>query len=409
METYLVGGAVRDKLLKIPTKDKDWVVVGAHVKKMKALGYLQVGKDFPVFLHPQTKEEYALARTEKKTGPGHTAFELDISSKVSLEEDLKRRDLTINAIAEDQNGLLIDPFGGLKDIEKKVLRHVSDAFSEDPLRVLRVARFAAKLAPMGFTVSPGTMRLMRDISDSGELITLSAERVWQEFEYALATSTPEKFISTLKECGALKSILPEINALFDIPQHKQYRPEVNAGLHTLKCLRQASQLSDDVSVRYAALIQDVGKRIEDEQIPPSYLVRKSSGLQLQSEITKRLSVPKLHTNLAALVCEHHAKMHQAFKLDPAELLSLLESLDAIRRPQRFNKFLLACEADARVRTGLEDGVYPQSKFLSSILKTISEVDEKSLIERQPNKHPRELLKDFRLNLIAKSITERENT
>ena len=266
---------------------------------MKALGYLQVGKDFPVFLHPQTKEEYALARTEKKTGPGHTGFELVTSSEVTLEEDLKRRDLTINAIAEDQNGLLIDPFGGLKDIENKVLRHVSDAFSEDPLRVLRVARFAAKLAPMGFTVSPDTMRLMRAISDSGELITLSAERVWQEFEYALATSTPEKFISTLKECGALKSILPEINALFDIPQHKQYRPEVNAGLHTLKCLRQASQLSDDISVRYAALIQDVGKRIGDEQILPSNLVRKSSGLQLQSEITKRLSVPKLHTNLAA--------------------------------------------------------------------------------------------------------------
>ena len=241
------------------------------------------------------------------------------------------------------------------------------------------------------------------------LITLSAERIWQEFEYAFATSTPEKFISTLKECGALKSILPEINALFDIPQHKQYRPEVNAGLHTLKCLRQASRLSDDISVRYAALIQDVGKRIGDEQIRPSNLVRKSYGLQLQSEITKRLSVPKLHANLASLVCEHRAKMHQAFKLNPAELLSLLESLDAIRRPERFKKFLIACEADARVRTGLEKGVYPQSKFLSSILKTISKVDEKSLIEKQPNKHPRELLKDFRLDLIAKSITKRENT
>ena len=405
METYLVGGAVRDKLLGVPTKDRDWVVIGASPSDMKELGYRQVGRDFPIFLHPETKEEHALARTERKTGLGHTAFDFDISSKITLEEDLKRRDLTINSMAEDHNGNLIDPFGGLSDIESKLLRHVSDAFIEDPLRVLRVARFYAKLASLGFNISPDTLELMSIISRSGELKTLSAERIWQEFNAALATPSPEKFIVTLRECGALKTILPEVDVLFGIPQPQGHPPEINTGEQALLSLQLASRLSDETSVRYASLMHDVGKGLRYKSRGPGLSDNQILGLEVLSKTTKRLCVPNEHSALAALVCEHHIKVRGLKKLDANELLSLVESLDAIRRPERFEKFLTACDATISAKTGLENLECVHTKELNRILKIISEVDVKALIQSQPNKDPKDLLRQRRLGLITKFIAE----
>ena len=403
METYLVGGAVRDKLLGIETQDRDWVVIGASPSGMRELGYRQVGKDFPVFIHPDTKEEYALARTERKTGAGHTAFDFNISSKITLEEDLKRRDLTINAMAEGRDGNLIDPYGGLSDIQSKLLRHVSDAFIEDPLRVLRVARFYAKLASFGFNIAPDTLELMSNISHSGELQTLSAERIWQEFKAALATPSPDKFISTLRECGALKAILPEIDILFEFPQPKGHHSEVNAGGQTLASLQLASRLSSETSVRYASLMHNIARGQTNKSDVSCHTDRQTLGLVSLSEITKRLCVPNEHSELAALVCKHCKNVHELNKLGVNELLSLIESLDAIRRPQRFKKFLTACEATAR--TGTENIEYAHAKFLCRVLKVISEVDVKALMKSQPDKDPKDLLRQHQLDLITKLITE----
>ena len=403
METYLVGGAVRDKLLGIQTRDRDWVVIGASPSSMTELGYRQVGKDFPVFLHPETKEEYALARTERKTGIGHTAFDFNISSKVTLEEDLKRRDLTINAMAEDQNGNLIDPYGGLSDIKNKLLRHVSEAFVEDPLRVLRVARFYAKLASLGFNIAPDTLKLMSNISHSGELKTLSAERIWQEFEAALAAPSPEKFISTLRECGAMKAILPELDILFRFSQSKGHHSEANTGVQTLLSLQLASRLSSETSVRYASLMHDIGGGPANQPNRSCHEDLRPKGLELLSEITKRLCVPKEYSELASLVCEHYKKVHELDRLGANELLSLIESLDAIRRPERFKKFLTVCEAIAKA--SIENIEYAHAESLSGLLKVISEVDVKALIQSQPDKDPKDLLRQHRLDLITKLITE----
>ena len=403
METYLVGGAVRDKLLGIQTRDRDWVVIGASPSSMTELGYRQVGKDFPVFLHPETKEEYALARTERKTGIGHTAFDFNISSKVTLEEDLKRRDLTINAMAEDQNGNLIDPYGGLSDIKNKLLRHVSEAFVEDPLRVLRVARFYAKLASLGFNIAPDTLKLMSNISHSGELKTLSAERIWQEFEAALAAPSPEKFISTLRECGAMKAILPELDILFRFSQSEGHHSEANTGVQTLLSLQLASRLSSETSVRYASLMHDIGGGPANQPNRSCHEDLRPKGLELLSEITKRLCVPKEYSELASLVCEHHKKVHELDRLGANELLSLIESLDAIRRPERFKKFLTVCEAIAKA--SIENIEYAHAESLSGVLKIISEVDVKALMQSQPDKDPKDLLRQHRLDLITKLITE----
>ena len=405
MKTYLVGGAVRDRLLGVQTKDRDWVVIGASPSSMAELGYRQVGKDFPVFLHPDTKEEYALARTERKTGVGHTAFDFNISSKVTLEEDLERRDLTINAIAEDHNGNLIDPFGGLSDIKNRLLRHVSEAFIEDPLRVLRVARFYAKLAPFGFNISPDTLKLMSDVSHSSELNTLSAERIWQEFNAALATPSPEKFVSTLRKCGALKAILPELDALFRVPQPKGHPSELNTGMQALTSLQVSSGLSKETSVRYASLMHDVGRGLTNQPSGSSHPDHRALGLELLSKTTKRLCVPNEHSSLAALVCEHRIKMQALDKLSADELLSLIESLDAIRRPERFKKFMTVCEATTRARTGLENLKYVHAKFLSQIIEIISEVDVKALLHSRPDKDPRDLLRQHRLDLITTFITK----
>ena len=384
MKIYLVGGAVRDKLLGIPTEDRDWVVIGSNPASMMELGYRQVGKDFPVFLHPTTGEQYALARTEKKTGSGHTAFDFNVSSTVTLEDDLKRRDLTINAIAEGLDGKLIDPFGGLSDIKNKSLKHVSEAFCEDPLRVLRVARFHAKLSSLGFSISPDTLRVMSEISQSGELKTLSPERIWQEFQKSLASPSPDKFILTLEKCGALKALLPEMNI----------------ALQTLNSLSCASTLTKETNIRYAALMNDIGKSLSDNSDQGKHV--KSHEYELQSLIKERFNVPNDHAVLAALVCEHHQKMCRLKELSADELLSTIESLDAIRRPKRFERFLTVCEAISK--TGSKNLDYSRTNLLSEVLKIVSNIDVKKLLHDQPDQQAREVVRQYRLQLINKYIT-----
>ena len=404
MEIYLVGGAVRDSLLDLPVRDKDWVVVGSNAKLMKEQGYLQVGKDFPVFLHPQTKQEYALARTERKVGVGYLGFEFDASEFVTLEQDLLRRDLTINAIAESSDGQLIDPYNGRRDIKDKVLRHVSPAFAEDPLRVLRVAKFAARFARLGFTVAPETLKLMSNIVQSGEIEALVRERVWQEIEQTMGGPAPDVFIAVLRDCGALKSILPEVDRLFGVPQPVKYHPEVDTGLHTLLSLQQAVKLTDDPVIRYATLVHDVGKGVTDKANWPSHHAHETLGLPLQADISKRLHVPNEFAKLAALVCEHHTKMHRIKELRPTTLLKLIEALDGFRRPERVQKFLLACEADARGRTGLEERDYPQNAYLTTILNELSQLDLGALLKEEKPKNPQEFVQQSRLSLLSDILT-----
>ena len=400
METYLVGGAVRDKLLQIPVKDKDWVVVGATPQQMLDKGFQQVGKGFPVFLHPTSKQEYALARIERKTAPGHTGFEFDASASVTLEQDLMRRDLTINAIAETETGELIDPYGGCGDLKKRVLRHVSPAFREDPLRVLRVARFAARFANLGFRVAPETIQLMQEIVQSGELETLVKERVWQEIEQGLATPAPDVFIEVLRSCKALAIILPEVNNLFGVPQPAKYHPEIDTGIHILLCLQQVAKLTTDSAVRFAVLVHDVGKAVTDRNKWPSHIAHEFLGLKLLKTIQKRLPVPNEHAALAALVCEHHTKLHRISELRPLTLLNLLDTLDAFRRPERLQKFLQACEADARGRTGLELEPYPQSHYLQSALAAAQTINASALLQAHPDQEPKALIAQHRLQAIT---------
>jgi tRNA nucleotidyltransferase (CCA-adding enzyme) len=404
MEIYLVGGAVRDSLLDLPVRDKDWVVVGSNAKLMKEQGYLQVGKGFPVFLHPQTKQEYALARTERKVGVGYLGFEFDASEFVTLEQDLLRRDLTINAIAESSDGQLIDPYNGRRDIKDKVLRHVSPAFAEDPLRVLRVAKFAARFARLGFTVAPETLKLMSNIVQSGEIDALVRERVWQEIEQTMGGPAPDVFITVLRDCGALKSILPEVDRLFGVPQPVKYHPEVDTGLHTLLSLQQAVKLTDDPVIRYATLVHDVGKGVTDKANWPSHHAHETLGLPLQADISKRLHVPNEFAKLAALVCEHHTKMHRIKELRPTTLLKLIEALDGFRRPERVQKFLLACEADARGRTGLEERDYPQNAYLTTILNELSQLDLGALLKEEKPQNPQEFVQQSRLSLLSDILT-----
>ena len=404
MEIYLVGGAVRDMLLDLPGRDKDWVVVGSNAKLMKERGYLQVGKGFPVFLHPETKQEYALARTERKVGVGYLGFEFDASEFVTLEQDLLRRDLTINAIAESSDGKIIDPYNGRRDIKDKVLRHVSPAFAEDPLRVLRVAKFAARFAKLGFSVAPETLKLMNNIVQSGEMDALVRERVWQEIEQAMGGPAPDVFICVLRDCSALKSILPEVDQLFGVPQPVKYHPEVDTGLHTLLSLQQAAKLTDDPVVRYANLVHDVGKGVTDKANWPSHYAHETLGLQLQADISKRLHVPNEFAKLAALVCEHHTKMHRIKELRPATLLKLIEALDGFRRPERVQKFLLACEADARGRTGLENRDYPQNDYLTTILFELTQLDLGTLLKEAKPENAHEFVQQSRLRLLSETMT-----
>ncbi len=379
MKVYLVGGAVRDSLLGINAKDKDWVVVGGTPEEMLQEGFKQVGKDFPVFLHPRTKEEYALARTEKKSGKGYAGFTTQFSSDVTLEEDLARRDLTINAIAQDEFGEILDPFDGLGDIRNKILRHVTPAFAEDPLRVLRVARFKARFHQAGFVVAPETNTLMTNIVDEGELPYLTPERVWVETQRALLESSPEQYFYALKECGALEAVFPEIFRLFGVPQRKEYHPEVDTGLHTMMVLAHAAKMNWSGEIRFSALLHDLGKADTPSEILPRHIAHEMRSVKRVKEICARLRVPKCYEQLALIVAEFHTQCHQAFTLKAATVLKLLERIDAFRRPERLADFVKACEADAKGRKNFETCDYPQANYLLEAYRLSSNVKTEKII------------------------------
>ena len=380
MKIYLVGGAVRDKLLGLTPKEKDWVVVGAAPEEMLKLGYKQVGKDFPVFLHPDTHEEYALARTERKTAPGYKGFEFHASQDVTLEQDLLRRDLTINAIAEDENGTIIDPYNGRQDLKNKTLRHVSDAFNEDPVRILRVARFAAKLAPLGFSIDSSTIKHMQQMVASGEVDALVAERVWKELESALQTDAPQVFFNALKDCYALEKLFPEINNLFGVPQPEKHHPEIDTGVHTLMVLEQAARLTPDPVTRFAALMHDLGKATTPKDEWPKHIAHEEKGVPLVNQLCDRLRIPNDYRELAIHASRYHLHCHRALELRPDTILKLFKNVDAFRKPDRFVQFLIACEADARGRKGFEDQPYPQAELLRTAFDAARQVDTKGVAE-----------------------------
>jgi tRNA nucleotidyltransferase (CCA-adding enzyme) len=374
MKVYEVGGAVRDALLGLPVEERDWVVVGASADELEARGFKRVGKDFPVFLHPSTGEEYALARTERKTAPGYTGFAFDAAPTVTLEDDLKRRDLTINAIARGEDGALVDPWSGRADLAARVLRHVSPAFREDPLRVLRVARFAARFAPLGFTIADETLELMKEIVAAGEMEALKPERVWQETVKALATDRPDVFVETLRACGALARIFPEIDALFGVPQPAKWHPEIDTGVHTLMALRTAAQLSRSETVRFAVLVHDLGKAATPKALLPRHYGHEQRSEELLEQLCARLPVPNRFRDLALLVARHHGTVHKAAELKPQTVLRLITAADGLRQPERFDEMLVACEADARGREGLENRAYPQADRLRAALRAAKAVD-----------------------------------
>jgi tRNA nucleotidyltransferase (CCA-adding enzyme) len=374
MRVYEVGGAVRDALLGLPVTERDWVVVGSSADELLAKGFRRVGKDFPVFLHPKTGEEYALARTERKTAPGYTGFAFDAAPTVTLEQDLQRRDLTINAIARTEAGELVDPWSGRADLEARVLRHVSPAFREDPLRVLRVARFAARFASLGFTIAEATLELMREIVAAGEMEALRAERVWQETAKALATERPDVFFATLRECRALERVFPEVDALFGVPQPEHWHPEVDTGVHVLMALRMAARLSPSPPVRFAVLTHDLGKATTPAELLPRHHGHEQRSEDLLARLCERLPVPNRFRDLALLVARHHGVVHKAGELKPQTVLRLIMAADGLRQPDRFDEMLLACEADARGRKGLEERAYPQADRLRTALRAARSVD-----------------------------------
>lgn len=376
MKIYRVGGVVRDRLLGLPTVDCDWVVVGASEDEMLAQGFRRVGKDFPVFLHPDTQEEYALARTERKQGRGYTGFSVDAARSVTLEQDLSRRDLTINAMAEDADGHVIDPYGGQRDLADRVLRHVTAAFVEDPLRALRVARFAARL---DFTVAPETLALMRDIAASGELATLTPERVWRELERALGEPHPARFFEVLRDCGALAAVLPEVDALFGVPQPPRHHPEIDCGAHLLLCLREAARRGASSRVRYAVLTHDLGKATTPAAMLPQHIGHEERSVRLTNALCERLRAPQAFREIAVIVAREHTNVHRALELRHTTLIDLLERMDAFRRSERLADILLACEIDARGRAGLADREYPQSARLQRAFDIARAVDVAALV------------------------------
>lgn len=374
IQTYKVGGCVRDELLDLPVKDRDWVVVGASPEEMIDAGYKPVGKDFPVFLHPDTKEEYALARTERKTAPGYAGFTFHAAPDVTLEEDLRRRDLTINAIAEAADGELIDPFHGQRDLKQRLLRHVSPAFVEDPLRILRVARFAARFSELGFKIASETLLLMREMVDNGEVDALVPERVWQETMGALKEPTPIRYFGVLRECGALAKLFPELEQLFGVPQPEEHHPEIDTGLHTMMVLTQAARLSSDPRVRFAALVHDLGKGTTPEEEWPKHVEHEERGVPLVEDMCRRLRVPNDFRDLAVLVTRYHLHYHRATEMNDATFLETLQALDAFRRPERFEQFLLACEADSRGRPGFENMEYDQPTIFRVAYQAAASID-----------------------------------
>lgn len=373
MQVYLVGGAVRDELLGRAVAERDWVVVNATPEEMARLGFRQVGREFPVFLHPETNEEYALARLERKSGAGYRGFVTEFSPAVTLAQDLKRRDLTINAMARAADGTLVDPYGGRRDLEARVLRHVSEAFLEDPVRILRVARFAARFSSLGFRVAEETLELMRTMVCNGEVQALVPERVWQETERSLGEAQPVAFFEVLRSCGALGAIFPEIESLFGVPQPAQWHPEIDTGVHTLMVLEMATRFSPLTTVRFAALVHDLGKALTPREEWPHHAGHEVASVRLVNDLCDRLRIPNECRDLAVLVARHHGVVHRAFELRPATVLELLEHTDALRRPERFESFLLACEADARGRKGLQDRAYDQATYLRGALTAVQTV------------------------------------
>ncbi|AWD69254.1 MULTISPECIES: multifunctional CCA addition/repair protein [Acinetobacter] len=400
MQVYLVGGAVRDHLLGHPYHEKDYVVVGASPNQMLNLGYQPVGKDFPVFLHPETKEEYALARTERKSGTGYHGFEFHTDTSVTLEQDLIRRDLTINAMAMDEAGHVHDPYNGQQDLADRVLRHVSDAFIEDPLRVLRVARFAARYHAMGFHVATETLDLMRQLTESGELNTLTPERVWKETSRALMESHADIYFEVLRSCGALKVLFPEIDALFGVPQRPEYHPEIDCGIHTMMSLQQACRQNYDLDVRFAVLVHDLGKALTPTEELPRHIMHEERGVQPVTELCERFKVPTYTKQLAIAVCKEHLKCHQALNLKPGTLWRLLQRLDVLRRPERVEAFVQACECDSRGRLGLEDRAYPQAQYVREAMQVVRGIKAQDLPADIQGPDIGEMLIERRIHALA---------
>ncbi len=401
MKVYLVGGAVRDKLLKRKVVEHDWVVVGATPDQLLSKGYKQVGKDFPVFLHPETKDEYALARTERKQGSGYYGFQCYFAPDVTLEQDLERRDLTINAMAEDDAGNIVDPFGGQKDIEEQKLRHVSMAFVEDPLRVLRVARFAARYAYLGFTVADETLSLMRQLAESGELHTLTPERVWKETEKALSERSPQVYFQVLHQTRALKSVFPELDCLWGIPNPIEWHPEIDSGIHTMMVLEQAARLSTSIDVRFAALCHDLGKGLTPSSEWPSHKGHEKAGIDVIKSMCLRLKIPNRLNKLACQTSEYHLHSHKAFELDSDQLVSFMEKTSAYQHPDNFERLLLACEADFRGRTGFEEKDYPQRKLLQDILQATKTINADEWLKQGiTGKHLGEKIHQHRVRIAS---------
>ena len=391
LTVYCVGGAVRDRLLGLPVQDQDWVVVGATPQQMEALGYRAVGKDFPVFLHPDTHEEYALARTERKTALGYKGFDVYAAPDVTLEQDLSRRDFTVNAIAQAEDGSLIDPYNGIADLHAGVLRHVSIAFSEDPVRILRAARFVARF---GFTIATETRHLMQLMVSNGEVDALVAERVWQELARGLMEKMPSRFITTLRDSGALKKILPEIDALFGVPQPPQHHPEIDCGVHTLMVLDDAAQHGYTLEVRFAALMHDLGKGTTPQNILPRHIGHEARSVDLLRGLCQRLRVPSECRDLGLMVARYHGDVHRALALRPDTIVRLFQSCDAWRRPERFLQLLQACASDARGRIGHEQDDYPQARYLQRMLQAAQAINAGEIARRCED-----------TNLIAKQLTE----
>ncbi|WP_273381940.1 multifunctional CCA addition/repair protein [Actinobacillus porcinus] len=411
MEIYLVGGAVRDKLLGLPVKDRDWMIVGATPEDLLAQGYQQVGKDFPVFLNPETKEEYALARTERKSGSGYTGFICDFSPHIRLEEDLIRRDLTINAIAQSADGKYHDPFGGIEDLNRRILRHISPAFAEDPLRVLRVARFAARFHHLGFTIAKETLTLMQNLTEQGELEHLTTERIWLETEKALTEKNPEIYFDTLRKVGALKVLFPELDALHGVPNPAKHHPEIDSFIHTMMVLQQAVLLTENTdmnksAVRFAALCHDLGKALTPQDILPHHYGHEKKGVQQVRHLCNRLKVPTYYKELAELTCEYHTHSHNALELRAETIIKLFNTFDVWRKPQRFKEFLTACQADSRGRLGFEQVSYPQKAYLWALYETAKEVNIQQIIDAGFEKQGiRDELMKRRVQVVKAKIDE----
>ena len=403
MKVFEVGGAVRDKLLECPVRERDWVVVGSSGEELLRAGYKPVGKDFPVFLHPETGEEYALARTERKVGPGYHGFDFNTSAEVTLEEDLLRRDLTINAMALDSDGTLIDPHGGLRDLKDRLLRHVSDAFGEDPLRILRVARFAARFQEFDFKVAPQTMELMHGMVTSGEANELKPDRVWQETGKAQADRNPDVYFEVLRGCGALKVVFPEIDALFGVPQPAKWHPEIDTGVHTLMALQIAARLTESVAVRFAVLTHDLGKAETPKEILPKHRGHEERSVKILASFCSRVPVPRRYRELAVAVARHHGIVHRTHELRPSTVGRLIEAVDAVRRPERFEEFLLACEADARGRAGLQNQPYPQANSLRAALNAARNVQIEDLQGTAKGAELGEQLRERRIQAIREVL------